>query len=161
MYVHTQFINAAVIVHIQLLNFLNHNNYVIILNNITAEVIFFCFTDNNWWYCNKAEQNWLLVSHPMFRNFPRREGGFLFYFLSWISLNVIMNFIKKNHNVLPMLASTDVVRYSSASGSELSRKPELNSRYTSISVVVLGTPQAYILSISWPHLEFWGPQEPW
>ena len=45
--------------------------------------------------------------------------------------------------VLPMLASTDIVRYSSASGSELSRKPELNSRYTSISVVVSGMPQAY------------------
>ena len=53
-----------------------------------------------------------------------------------------MDFIKNNHNVLPMLTSTDV-RYSSASGSELSRKPELNSRYTSISVVVSGTPQAY------------------
>ena len=46
--------------------------------------------------------------------------------------------------VLPMLTSTDVVRYSSASGSELSRKPELNLRYTSINgVVVSGMPQAY------------------
>ena len=45
MYVHTQFINAAVIVHIQLLNFLNHHNYVIKLNIIT-EVLFFYFTDN-------------------------------------------------------------------------------------------------------------------
>ena len=47
MYVHTQFINAAVIVHIQLLNFLNHHNYVIIINIIT-EVIFFCSTDNSY-----------------------------------------------------------------------------------------------------------------
>ena len=42
-------VNAAVIVHIQLLNFLNHHNYVIKLNIIT-EIIFFCFTDNNYFW---------------------------------------------------------------------------------------------------------------